>query len=101
MTLRISLKAVRNHRRWPGTRSRAKIMNRCLPSCPGLAAIFSISILLMMLSPPFAHGDGAVIPTYVGDLPEIPAQRAILAYRDGIETLVIETSFMGKGEQFG
>lgn len=33
--------------------------------------------------------------------PAIPSQRAILAYRDGIEKLTIESSLEGEGKQFG
>jgi hypothetical protein len=48
-----------------------------------------------------ARADGLVLPPVL--LPqdvEMPDQRALLAWRDGMETLVIESAFVGKGTDF-
>jgi hypothetical protein len=49
-----------------------------------------------------ACGDGV----YLGEAavkkpPEIPSQRAALLYRNGQETLIIESAFSGEGQRFG
>jgi len=48
-----------------------------------------------------SYGDGTIVPSYVGKLPEIPSQRAVIKHRNGVETLIIETSFDGMGDEFG
>ncbi len=48
-----------------------------------------------------ASGDGTIVPSYVGKVPEIPSQRAVIKHRNGVETLIVETSFDGMGEAFG
>jgi hypothetical protein len=46
--------------------------------------------------------DGCFIPDVAyAKLPAIPAQRALLTYKDGIETLVIESSLDAEGQSFG
>ncbi|MCP4712983.1 MAG: DUF2330 domain-containing protein, partial [Planctomycetes bacterium] len=48
------------------------------------------------------YGDGKFIPLAVTKtVPAIPSQRAILVYREGVETLVIESTLEGEGEEFG
>lgn len=49
-----------------------------------------------------AHGDGGFVPERAyPKLPAIPSQRALLRYRDGVETLIIESSLDGEGQKFG
>lgn len=52
---------------------------------------------LALLAPTMALADGMVIPRRAYAIPNIPEQRALIHYADGIETLVIETSFTGGG----
>jgi hypothetical protein len=49
-----------------------------------------------------ALGDGCFIPAAaVRKIPEIPAQRAILSWKDGIETLVISSALDSESQQLG
>lgn len=59
-----------------------------------------LSLLLVWLAAD-ARGDGKVLPP-VALAQEIamPDQRALLAWKDGVETLVIESSFVGEGTDF-
>lgn len=46
------------------------------------------------------HADGIMMPPRVAPyMPEMPSQRAIVAYRDGVETLVVESAFKGAGKE--
>ena len=46
------------------------------------------------------HADGIMMPPMVAPhMPEMPSQRAIVAYRDGVETLVVESAFKGAGKE--
>jgi len=48
-----------------------------------------------------ARADGKVLPpVLVAQEIEMPDQRALLAWKDGVETLVIESSFVGQGTDF-
>ena len=48
-----------------------------------------------------AWGDGCKFPLAgVRDLPDIPFQRAVVAHRDGVEQLLIESSLDGAGKGF-
>ena len=48
-----------------------------------------------------SFADGSYIPDRPNArLPDIPTQRALLKYRDGVETLIIESPFDGEGEKF-
>lgn len=48
-----------------------------------------------------ARADGKVFaPVMVPQQVEMPDQRALLAWKDGVETLVIESAFVGKGTDF-
>jgi hypothetical protein len=53
----------------------------------------------------FAHcarADGGYIPEKaIRKLPEIPEQRALVAFRDGKETLIVESALEGQGRNFG
>ena len=48
-----------------------------------------------------AWGDGCKFAAAgVKELPDIPFQRAVVAHRDGVERLVIESSLDGEGKGF-
>jgi len=62
-----------------------------------MALIFGLGVA--GLTP--ARADGKVFaPTLVPQQVEMPDQRALLAWNDGVETLVIESAFVGKGTEF-
>lgn len=69
--------------------------------------IRNIFLLFSLLSQCFlfagtALADGVYIPDRAfRKLPGIPTQRAILSYKDGIETLIIESSLNAEGQSFG
>ncbi|TAN41342.1 MAG: DUF2330 domain-containing protein [Nitrospirae bacterium] len=69
----------------------------------GKILILIISLMLQLL--PVAEtvwADGFYIPDRAyRKLPEIPTQRAILSYKDGIETLIIESALSAEGQSFG
>ena len=51
---------------------------------------------------PTAHADGIYMPPKAfKKMPEIPAQRAVLTWRDGMERMVVESTFKGEGDRFG
>ena len=55
---------------------------------------------IMILNPVFANG--CYIPEKVyRKLPDIPAQRALVRYENGAETLIIESTLDGEGQKFG
>ena len=57
-------------------------------------------LLLTLIGP--ARADGCYIPEKaIQKLPEIPAQRALLSFRDGKETLIVESALEGPGKRFG
>jgi hypothetical protein len=71
-------------------------MKRSRPQC------FLACVLLLLPLSPGALADGI----YIGETaykvpPSIPSQLAILAYRDGTETLIIESALEAEGTQFG
>lgn len=47
-----------------------------------------------------AFGDGGYIPRDIAQDPSIPYQRAILKFRDGQETLIVESFLQGKGGDY-
>jgi hypothetical protein len=47
-----------------------------------------------------AFADGKLFPKAVYAPVEIPDQRALIHYADGVQTLVVETSFIGEGNDF-
>jgi hypothetical protein len=49
----------------------------------------------------FSFADGCYIPEARKKLPEIPVQRALVKYQEGIETLIIESTLDGEGNSFG
>lgn len=49
-----------------------------------------------------AYGDGMKIPQQgVRAYPDIPYQEAFIAHRDGVQTLIIQSTIDGEGESFG
>ncbi|HPO13122.1 MAG TPA: DUF2330 domain-containing protein [Candidatus Hydrogenedentes bacterium] len=55
-----------------------------------------LNILCMCLD---SVADGIMIPPLVvNTLPDMPCQRGLIVYRDGVETLVVESSFNGVGK---
>ena len=61
-----------------------------------IACLFVISAPL-----PSARADGVFIPPSAEKLPDIPHQRALIKYRNGIESLVVQSTADGKAERFG
>jgi hypothetical protein len=57
-------------------------------------------LLLLALRPLSAIGDGAFVPSTAMERIQIPDQRALLHYSNGIETLVIDTAFKGEGTNY-
>ena len=47
-----------------------------------------------------SYADGVFIPEVRKKIPEIPTQRALLQYRDGVETLIIESTLDGEGDSY-
>lgn len=67
---------------------------------PTSAAILTLVAAFCCMSAA-AYADGKFFPAHAEKLiPEIPRQRAILTHRDGVETLVIESSLQGMGTEF-
>ena len=68
-------------------------------SMPAAAAI-AILAMLVMISP--ARADGKYFrQSNVLAEPEIPSQRAIITFRDGVQTLIVESTVKGQGESLG
>ncbi len=55
----------------------------------------------LLASTATGFGDGMVFPEVYRPKVEIPSQQALLHFSQGTETLVIETSFIGEGTNFG
>jgi len=69
------------------------------------ALIILLAVAAFTLSGPLvqqARADGCYIPEKAYQkLPEIPTQRAIVRYKDGVEKLTIESSLNAEGQSFG
>ncbi|AQT67682.1 hypothetical protein STSP2_00830 [Anaerohalosphaera lusitana] len=64
--------------------------------------LITTALLLTLILPAAAHADGKIFPrAHIKAKLAMPSQRAIISYRDGIETLIVESSFEGPGEEFG
>lgn len=62
--------------------------------------ILFVSIILVLVAAT-AHADGVKIPPVgVKALPQVPHQTALIRYKDGVETLMVQSSFQGEGEEF-
>lgn len=62
--------------------------------------ILSIAIALVLLAPLSATADGMMVPPAEQWIEE-SGQQAVIMYENGIETLVLSTSFQGDAEDFG
>ncbi len=63
-----------------------------------------IAVLFFLLFFSFCRisfADGTILPEPYVKLPNIPVQRALLKYRDGVETLIVESTLDGPGQKFG
>jgi len=63
------------------------------------AGIFLVS-LAVLLGHSSALADGKFVPPLIEEYPSIPMQRAIIKYRNNVETLIIESTLNGKGQDF-
>lgn len=67
----------------------------CLPTSLFLGVV-------IQLIPSFCIADGKIYPAAaIKAIPDIPSQRALLVFRGNTETLIIENSFLGEGQDFG
>lgn len=57
-------------------------------------------VLWLLGAAPALLADGMVVPQTFHAKVEIPGQQALISYADGVEHLVIETSFQGEGTNF-
>lgn len=61
----------------------------------------ALAVGLLLVSATTGKADGKVFaPVLVPQQVEMPDQRALVAWNEGIETLVIESAFVGKGTDF-
>jgi hypothetical protein len=56
--------------------------------------------VLWILAVTTLHADGIILPPVAAPEVTMPDQRALLVWRDGVETLVIESRFVSAGERF-
>ena len=49
----------------------------------------------------FSYADGVYMPEVRKKIPDIPVQRAVVKYLNGVETLIVESTFDGEGNNFG
>ena len=61
----------------------------------------ALLLLLSVLLPAAAAADGFYIPEVRRKLPDIPLQQAVLSWKGGVETLVVESTLDGEGNSFG
>lgn len=62
--------------------------------------LLGIAALLCTTAPAFADGK-FFRRLEVADEPGIQAQRAVVAFKDGIETLIVQSDLVGQGDSFG
>jgi hypothetical protein len=61
-----------------------------------------MGVLVALTFATAAFGDGVYIPERaVRKIPEIPAQRAVLSWRDGQETLLISSALDSESQKLG
>jgi len=58
-------------------------------------------LMSILLAVGYCAADGVFIPDARKKIPDIPVQRALVKYRDGIETLIIESSMSGEKGNYG
>lgn len=59
-------------------------------------------VAAVLLLPALAFCDGCFFQSVaLPDLPRIPMQRALVAYKDGEEHLIVESALDGEGQSFG
>ncbi len=76
--------------------------NRHLFSQTGLYKLVLFSYFFISSISQAVFADGKYFPEKAYKVsPGIPSQRAIIVYKDGIETLIIESILEGKGKEFG
>lgn len=64
--------------------------------------MFILFALAFLVSTNAIYSDGIYLPERAFQkIPEIPTQRAIISYKEGIETLIIESSVSAEGQSFG
>ncbi|MHC4456642.1 MAG: DUF2330 domain-containing protein [Planctomycetota bacterium] len=63
--------------------------------------LLAIVLIFIFFFCRFAYADGVYIPEVRKKIPDIPVQRALLQYRDGVETLIIESTLDGEGDSYG
>lgn len=64
----------------------------------GLLALVILAVIAFFCDP--CRADGMVFPAVIDQRAQIPDQQALIAWRDGVETLAIETRFVGTGTDF-
>src|SRR5271165_4941877 len=61
-----------------------------------------LGVIAFLLSASVAFGDGCYVPERaVRKIPEIVAQRAVLSWKDGVETLVISSALDSEAQTLG
>jgi len=57
-------------------------------------------IVLLFAAQRYCAADGFFFPAQNAKSPRMPQQRAIIVYRDGVERLIVESSFQGEAGQY-
>ena len=69
-----------------------------------IALCVALLLALVAFATPSAHADGKVFLSIATGSDEasstMPRQRAIIAFKDGVQHLAIDTAFTGAGEEF-
>ncbi len=68
--------------------------------CPITLRVGAFALWLFVSLAPFLRADGIVLPPVAAPEVTMPDQRALLVWRDGTETLVIESRFLGASDRF-
>ncbi len=71
------------------------------PACNGLAVV-AVAIVVVAICQTTARADGKYFPLIGAEAePTIPFQRAVIAYRDGSETMIVESAVQNGGGEVG
>jgi len=62
---------------------------------------FGLALLSLLFVYHISDADACFVPKMVKKLPNIPTQRALVKYRGGTETLIIESTLDGNGRDYG